>query len=220
MGNIISQFPIISLTLLLILIAVGLWLWLLHFYLKPHEEKMSVMEQNIEELRDEVLTMQERERKRVQRISEKRRLLKEKQSIKNVEVSRKVDNKEKAERLVVNDLQTLLDTWSDKKLTKLQRKNIEDSYIGKKVNWEVKVMSVSEEKNDQIWVTIAPKSADLGIDSAHAVFDKMFKRRLLDIDNGEVVVITGIVERFFLSPVIGDCFLVNSNVASQPRLVS
>lgn len=177
------------------------------------------MEQNIHELRDEILVIQERERKRAKRISEKRRLLKEK---KNTSQAEAVDNlivDGGINNIVVNDLQNLLDTWNDKALTKLQRKNIEDSYIGKKVTWEVKVMSVSEEKDDKIWVTIAPKATGLGIDSAHAVFDKMFKRRLLDIKNGEAVVVTGIVERFFLSPVIGDCFLVKSEASGHSKLV-
>lgn len=202
------EFPIISTLIISAISALVIWGFLFKLYVQPQQSKIAKLEKKTRILLEEVLKLQQREQKRAHLISERKKRLKAKQNTIEFEPVNPSDDRTPAVTLIRDDLQSLLDTWNDKNLTKLQRKTIEDSYIGQSVKWEVKVMSVSEEKDGKIWVTIV--SSNQEIDSAHAVFDQSYKRKLLTIKSGEIVEISGTIERFFLSPVIVNCKLFTS----------
>ncbi|TQV77209.1 hypothetical protein FLL45_04480 [Aliikangiella marina] len=203
------EYPIISAFLISAITTLAIIGLLLKLYIQPQQMNIENLEKHIDVLMDEVLELQQREHKRAQLISERKRRLKLKQNTIELTPITPQDVPVKAVKLVTNDLEFLLKSWNDKNLTERQRKTIEDNYIGKSVKWEVKVMSVSEEKDDKIWVTIVSPKQE--IDSAHAVFDKSYKRHLLAIRGSDVVLISGTIERFFLAPVIVNCKLFKQN---------
>jgi hypothetical protein len=204
--DLILQNPIASLLLVVIPLAGIIWKVLYALYVKPRDFRISTMEQDISDLRNEVLNMEKRERGARDPTS----LTHERA----VETEAAAESRQRAntpvailDEVILDDLQQLLDIWNDESLTELQKTHVEETYIGTKVVWEVLVKSVSEEKDGKIWVTIVSPSAKFGLDAAHAIFDKKYKEALLLIKKDEHVIISGVIERFFLSPILQDCQL-------------
>jgi len=116
----------------------------------------------------------------------------------------------KLNKKILNDLDALLTLWNDKSLTDKQKKRFEDYCIGKSVKWSLKIISVAEETEGQVWATIVSERDRLGINSAHAIFDATLREKLLSLKGKTVIQVSGVIERFFLAPVLNDCEIISS----------
>jgi hypothetical protein len=208
--DIILQNPIISLILILVP-AVGITWKIMHaLYVKPRDFRISSMEKDIDTLRNEILKIEKKsnndESARKLQPSEGSESVAGNMNLNDQDPVHKIDQRTSNE-LVLNDLQALLDLWNDKELTDLQKKHIEDTYTNKSVVWEVVIKSIGEVKDGKIYVSMVSKKSKFQIDSAAAYFDESYKDALLLIKKGEPVIVSGVIERFFLSPMLKDCKL-------------
>lgn len=108
---------------------------------------------------------------------------------------------------LLNDVSAFYEAWKSKSLTELQRDQFEKNYLGQKVVWRTRLGDVSEERDSLLWVSLtSPKEGDYG---AHviAVFEPKFKEALLMLKKGEIVTVSGVIERFSLSPLLRSCTL-------------
>ena len=110
----------------------------------------------------------------------------------------------------INTLQELFSAWKGKNITDLQRKRIENTFTGKEFVWEVFVLSVSEIEDGVIFLTIVANK-DVRLDSAYALayFNSKYEETLALIGKFDKIRIMGTVDRFFLSPILKDCKLLN-----------
>lgn len=110
----------------------------------------------------------------------------------------------------INNLQELFSAWKDKNITDLQRKRIEDTFIGKEFVWDVFVLSVSEIIDGEINLIILANK-EVRLDSAYALafFDSKDEESLALICKGEKIRIKGRCDRFLGSPILKDCKILN-----------
>lgn len=203
--DLILQNPIMALLLTAILIIGVVWLILHTFHLKPRDSRIKIMEKNIYILRNEILKIKKREqanKKSKENISSKN----QKQSGLSQD---KHSKKGRAKNgIILNDLQGLLDLWNSKELADLQKTDIENTYTNKSVMWEVLIKSVDQVKDGKIYVRIISPKATFSFDLAVAYFEDYYQEALLLIKKEEIVVISGVIERFFLSPILKDCTII------------
>lgn len=208
--DLILQNPIVSLLLISVPISGIVWKVAHALYVKPRDFRISTMEKDIETLRNEIMKI-EKARKSINvgkaeddtdtnialprdcrvHINERSTVSDRNSSILN--------------EVVLNDLKDLLDLWNDKEITDLQRKHVEEIYTNKPVVWEVLIKSVGEVKDGKIYVSVVSPKSEFLLDTAVAYFDEKYKEALLLVKKGESVVISGTIERFFLSPILKDC---------------
>jgi hypothetical protein len=206
--------PIISLILMIISTITGVWKVVHALYVKPRDFRINTMEKDIDTLRNEILKIEKKQTaenssNNFQNDEPKITKVKEAEIELTHSISQQVPQENNtSHELVLNDLQALLDSWNSKELTDLQKKHFEEMYTNQPVTWEVAIKSVGEIKDGKIYVSIISPTAEFQLDRAIAYFDESFKEALLLMKKGEVAIITGVIERFFLSPIIKDCRLV------------
>lgn len=208
--ELILQNPITSLLLILVP-AVGIVWKVLHaLYVKPRDFRINSMEKDIDVLRNEVLRVERKskihESSNISKSSGDILVTAEDNSSSDLE-SVNLDARSVSGGLILDNLQALLNLWNEKELTDLQKKHIEESYTNQSVVWEVKIKSIGEVKGGKIYVSMVSPRAEFELDTAIAYFDESYKDALLLIKKGESVVVSGVIERFFLSPILKDCTL-------------
>ncbi len=202
MLDIIQQNPVVSFFVGLIPLVVGIWKLMDVLFVKPRDFRISVLEKNVEEIRKE---LQRNEPNRVtdhQGLAEPAKV--------SMGESIDLEKDDKVEKIIestslLNDMDLFYDSWKDEKLTDLQRDQFEKNYVGQKVVWEANFSSVSEESEGYLWVSLTSK--DKGNFGIHiiAVFDSKYKEALLNINKGEIVSVSGVIESFSLSPLLRHC---------------
>lgn len=207
--------PIISLILIVIPTAGVVWKVVHALYVMPRDFRINSMEKDIDALRNEILKIEKRQYSGLTEIAlenQSESTTKVANSnIKSVANNVKFDEAMRIQisgEVVLDDLQTLLNTWNNKNLTELQKKHVEEVYENKPVVWEVVLKTVGEVKDGKIYVSMISPRAEFELDSAIAYFDESYKDALLMVKKGETVIISGVIERFFLSPVLKDCKIV------------
>ena len=208
--ELVLQNPIIGLLLILVPSVGIVWKVLHALYVKPRDFRINSMEKDIDMLRNEILRIERKsnahESSKVANSADDKLIVTEDNSSTNLE-SINLDVRGVSNGLILDDLQALLDLWNDKELTDLQKKHIEELYTNKSVIWEVKIKSIGEIKDGKIYVSMTSPHAEFQFDTAIAYFDESYKDALLLIKKGEPVVVSGVIERFFLSPMLKDCRL-------------
>jgi len=212
--ELILQNPIISFLSITIPTAVIVWKIIYALYVKPRDFRISTMEKDIDALRNEMLKVEKSDRNAEEK-TKKETTNKQKQSEvannsheESIRSGLELPIISNTSDLVLNDLQELLNLWNKEGLTDLQKKHIEETYTNKHVVWEVMIKEVEEVKDGKIYVSVISPKATFSLDSAIAYFDERYKETLLLIKKGEAVTISGVIERFFLSPVLKDCQIV------------
>lgn len=200
--------PIISLILVVIPTAGVVWKVLHTLYVKPRDFRINTMEKDIDVLRIEILKIEKRQHIPSNDIAAVEISESKISASKDTEEAKLTNISDLPDELILNDLQNLLDIWNNKELTDLQKKHIEETYENKAVVWKVVLKSVGEVKNGQIYVSVVSPKAKFQLDNAVAYFDGSFKEALLMVKKGESVIISGTIERFFLSPILRDCKIV------------
>lgn len=106
----------------------------------------------------------------------------------------------------INTLQELYIAWKDKSLTELQKNRFEKNFSGKEVIWDVYVISIAEPKDGKIFVNLAhDKERSFDGATAFADFDSKHEEVLALLSKGEKIRIKGIIDKFFLSPILKNC---------------
>ncbi|MED5523632.1 MAG: hypothetical protein VX447_02585 [Pseudomonadota bacterium] len=200
--------PIISLILVVVPTAGVVWKVLHVLYVKPRDFRINTMEKDIDVLRNEILKIEKRQYTPSDNIGKVKASESEISPTKDTEEAKSANISGLSGELVLNDLQDLLDIWNNKELTDLQKKHIEETYENKSVVWEVVLKSVGEVKDGKIYVSVVSPRAEFQLDNAVAYFDESYKEALLMVKKGESVIISGTIERFFLSPMLKDCKIV------------
>jgi hypothetical protein len=202
--ELIIKNPIISLLVLLVP-AIGITWKILHaLYVKPRDFTISTMQNDIEALKNEILKI-EKSKETKSPVFTDENAARTKQEKANAAVINPIN---KSADIILDDLQYLLDAWGDESLTELQKSHLEELYIGKEVIWDVEIKSVSERDSGEITATILSPKAKYGLETAIATFDKKYKEALLLVKKGDLVTVSGKIERFFLSPVLTNCTVV------------
>lgn len=204
-GELILENPIISLFTVLIPVVAVTWKLLHALYVKPRDFKISSMQSDISALKDEVMKIEK---------SSNPTLV---QGKTNKNIDNETHNKESLSlsevsvvptEIILNSLEHLIESWKEETLTDLQKSHLEDMYIGKNIIWDVKITNVYEMDDGSFSASITSPQSKFYIDSAIANFDKKYKEALLLIKEGDLVTISGVIDRFFLSPIIKDCSLM------------
>jgi hypothetical protein len=109
---------------------------------------------------------------------------------------------------LTNNMDLFYSAWKDENLTELQRKQFEKSYIGQKVVWTAKFSGVNEGTYGMYGVSLT--STQEGCSTVHVgtFLGKKYRTALLNINKGEQVVVTGVIERFSLIPLLTNCEIV------------
>lgn len=209
--DLILQNPIISLLLVSVSIAGIVWKVVHALYVKPRDFRITTMEKDVEALRNEILKIEKARQATNAGKSEdgtdaEHGALSTGSTVqKNERLTQSEHKSTISNEVVLNDLQDLLGLWNNKEITDLQRKHIEEIYTNKPVAWEVLIKSVGEVKDGKIYVSVVSPKSEFQLDTAVAYFDENYKEALLLVKKGESVVISGTIERFFLSPILKDC---------------
>jgi hypothetical protein len=200
--------PIISLILVVVPTAGVVWKVLHALYVKPRDFRINTMEKDIYVLRNEILKIEKRQHTPSDNIGIVKTSESEISPTKDTEEAKSANISDLSGELVLNDLQDLLDIWNDEELSDLQKKHIEETYENKSVVWEVVLKSVGEVNDGKIYVSVVSPRAEFQLDNAVAYFDESYKEALLMVKKGESVILSGTIERFFLSPMLKDCKIV------------
>jgi len=194
----IQQNPIISLLIILVPVIAAVWKIMDVLYVKPRDFRISVLENNIEEIRKKIQQTE---------ITEINAVVPD-----NVEphATAVTDTLEKLEKIVestslLNDIDLFYDSWKDEKFTDLQRDQFEKNFKGQKVVWKATFSSVSEERDGYLWVSLtSPTEGKFGV-HVIAVFDSNYKEALLMVNKDEIVTVSGVIDSFSLAPLIRKC---------------
>lgn len=208
MLELIQQNPLISLILLLIPSIGVAWKVFEVLYVKPRDFRIAVLEKNVDELRKEF----------------------QRAPITSTDVAPRASGTslgsttsppteesptETIEELIqgttlLNDMSAFQEAWKNKSLTELQRDQFEKNYLGQKIVWRSRLGNVSEVRDGLLWVSLtSEKERDYGV-HVIAVFEPRHKEALLMLKKGEIVTVSGIIERFSVSPLIKDCAIVRN----------
>ena len=206
MLELIQQNPIASLIILLIPIVGGTWKVFEVLFVKPRDFRIAVLEKSVDELRKEF-----------QRSSTTPNvLLPTNGAVIGATIpTSETTQTEKIEALMqgttlLNDLPAFYESWREKSLTELQRDQFEKSYLGQKIVWRARLGDVSEEQDGLLWVSLKSENErDYGV-HVIAVFESKYKEALLMTNKGEAVTVSGVIDRFFLSPLIKDCTITRN----------
>ncbi|WP_144394577.1 hypothetical protein [Pleionea sediminis] len=105
-------------------------------------------------------------------------------------------------------LADVLRAWNNSNLTDNEREKIEKKYIGENILWQVKVTSISFKSSGQVWATVIDADEVKRVNSAYAVFDMSYGKILAECVDKESILIGGVIERFFLSPIVSNCKII------------
>jgi len=220
MLEIIQQNPFYSLLIILVPIVVATWKIMDVLFVKPRDFRISVLEKNVDEIRrelqknalqqsfihgDSVSTPDIKIELHDKPISTSKESLKE--------LTTDILNKSEpviATTKLLEDFNTFCKSWNDKSLTDLQRDQFAKNYIGQKVVWNVRLSSVSEERDGNLWCGLTSTSDDFSLNLVIAIFESNHKHALLMVNKGEVVKVSGTIDSFSLSPVIKKCSISKS----------
>jgi len=202
MLELIQQNPLISVALITIPAIATAWKIFDALYVKPRDFRISVLEKNLDELKKE---FQRPERTHATKQSDHNESSHE--SKVTPPQAGTVDNIEALTQstTLLNDMVVFYKTWKDTSLTELQRGHFEKSYIGQKILWRARLGDVTEEKDGLLWTSLLPEAEPTHAAHVIAVFDSKNKEALLMLRKGEVVMVSGVIDRFFLSPLITNC---------------
>ncbi len=169
-------------------------------FVKPRDFRISVLEKNVEEIRKEI--QKGPTHGAGTNIADPAEVL----------APRKIQAKHidrmdsvMGSTTLLNDMDQFYDSWKDKTLTDLQRDQFEKNYIGQKVVWEANFSSVTEETDGLLWVSLTSVKENNYGHHVIAVFEASHKEALLTINKDELVVVSGVVDSFSLSPLIKKC---------------
>ncbi|MDO6746083.1 hypothetical protein [Gilvimarinus sp. 1_MG-2023] len=204
MLEIIQQNPVLSFLVGLIPLVAGIWKVMDVLFVKPRDFRISVLENNVEEIRKE---LQKNESERVSVNPASTLTLPRDRAMSGGTSEDKADKFEKIVEAtsLLNDMDLFYESWKDKELTELQRDQFEKNYIGQKVVWTATFSSVSEERDRYLWVSLASKNKERFGVHVIAVFEENYKEVLLAINKGDLVQVSGVVDSFSLSPLIRMC---------------
>lgn len=203
MLEIIQQNPVISFFAGLIPLVAGIWKVMDVLFVKPRDFRISVLENNVEEIRKQ---LQKNEPERVA-ANPSPSAPPQDRTISAEALEEKADKFEKIveSTSLLNDMDLFYESWKDKELTELQRDQFEKNYVGQKVVWTATFSSVSEERDGYLWVSLTSKNkGNYGV-HVMAVFEGNHKEALLTINKGELVQVSGVIDSFSLSPLIRKC---------------
>lgn len=206
MLELIQQNSLVSVILLLVPCIGIAWKVFDALYVKPRDFRIAVLEKNVDELRKEF--------QRTPAISTEVIPCSIEPSPSSIaSPATQQAPVETIEELVqgttvLNDVSAFHEAWKKKSLTELQRDQFENNYLGQKVVWRMRLGDVSEERDGLLWVSLtSPKERDYGV-HVIAVFESKYKEALLMLKKGEIVTVSGVIERFSLSPLIRVCNIV------------
>lgn len=205
MLELIQQNPVLSFLVGLVPLVAGIWKVMDVLFVKPRDFRISVLENNVEEIRKQ---LQKNESERItDNLSVSTSTLTEARTPSRDASKEKADKFEKIveSTYLLNDMDLLYESWKDEELTELQRDQFEKNYIGQKVVWEATFSSVSEERDRYLWVSLTSKNKEKYGIHVIAVFDANYKEVLLTINKGELVQVSGVIDSFSLSPLIRKC---------------
>lgn len=205
MLEIIQQNPVVSFFVGMIPLVAGIWKVMDVLFVKPRDFRISVLENNVEEIRKQ---LQKNESERVSaNPSPSVSAPQQDRTISGEAIEEKADKFEKIveSTSLLNDMDLFYESWKDNKLTDLQRDQFEKNYVGQKVVWTGTFFSVSEERDGYLWVSLTSKNEEnIGV-HVIAVFEDNHKEALLTINKGELVQVSGVIDSFSLSPLIRKC---------------
>lgn len=207
-NKLIQDNLLISLIAIIVPTVAVAWKIMETLFIKPREFRIDTLKQDLDRLRNEFLRIEKQQGEKIEQEESK-------------QSKNKIIDKEDVPQIIkvenqilsfkhLNTLQELFSAWKDKNITDLQRKRIEDTFSGKEFVWDVFVLSISEITGGKIFLTIIANKEVL-FDSAYALayFDSKDEEALMLLGKGEKIRIKGTVDRFFLSPILKDCKLLN-----------
>lgn len=203
MLEIIQKDPVIIFFAGLIPLVAGIWKVMDVLFVKPRDFRISVLENNVEEIRKQ---LQKNEPERVG-ANPSPSASPQDRTASGEALEEKDDKFEKIveSTSLLNDMDLFYGSWKDEELTELQRDQFEKNYVGQKVVWAATFSAVSEDRDGYLWVSLTSKNKkNYGIHVV-AVFEENHKEALLAINKGEHVQVSGVIDSFFLSPLIKKC---------------
>lgn len=207
-NKLIQDNLLISLIVIIVPTVAVAWKIMETLFIKPREFRIDTLKQDLDRLRNEFLRIEKQQGEKIEQEESKQSKTKiiDKEDVPQII---KVENQILSFKHL-NTLQELFSAWKDKNITDLQRKRIEDTFSGKEFVWDVFVLSISEITGGKIFLTIIANKEVL-FDSAYALayFDSKDEEALALLGKGEKIRIKGTVDRFFLSPILKDCKLLN-----------
>lgn len=207
-NKLIQDNLLISLIVIIVPSVAVVWKIMETLFIKPREFRIDTLKQDLDRLRNELLRIEKQQGEKIEQEESKQSKTKiiDKEDVPQII---KVENQILSFKHL-NTLQELFSAWKDKNITDLQRKRIEDTFSGKEFVWDVFVLSISEITGGKIYLTIIANKEVL-FDSAYALayFDSKDEEALALLGKGEKIRIKGTVDRFFLSPILKDCKILN-----------
>jgi hypothetical protein len=205
MLELIQQNPLVSLVLVLVPVIGGSWKVFDLLFVKPRDFRIAVLETNVDELRKEF--QRSSSTPALPEVETPRALVNPPATTSEAPQTEKIEKLTQGTTLL-NDLTAFYESWKDKSLAELQRDQFENNYAGQRVVWRTQLRNVTEEKDGLLWVSLESENERAYGVHVIAIFDSRHKEALLMLKKGEVVTVSGVVDRFFLSPIIKDCNVV------------
>ena len=208
MLELIQQNPLVSLVLLLIPVIGGIWKVFDVLFVKPRDFRIAVLEKNVDELRKEFQRTPTAPPNVFPEATKTPRV------VESTPTTTAAAEAEKIEKLVegttlLNDLSAFYEAWKDKSLTDLQRDQFEKNYAGQRIVWRARFGNVSE-KDGSFWVSLSSENErEYGV-HVIAIFGSKHREALLMLKKEQIVTISGVIDSFFLAPILKDCNVVRN----------
>ncbi len=222
MDKLLLQYPLISLIVVLGVIIPTLWKVFDTLYKKPRDFRIQTLENNVGELRDELLRVRSARQSEDSRAPDtnpqseatppahvKSNLPSEPSTpvVQPQEVGGTPTDSVAApmKDTGLKNLSALYGAWRNENMTDLQIDHFEKTYVGKSVTWDVVVDSVNPTSYGKIVLHVHSPITEYTDARASAKFDGSSKERLLSLSRGQKIRLTGTIQRFFLWPELIDC---------------
>ena len=102
----------------------------------------------------------------------------------------------------LTSLRACYEQWKTPSFTELQKKRFEKEFVGKKIDWDVSVYSVSPASHGQISVTVQDEGEKYDRPSATVRFAESQEDSLVAIQKDDRVNVKGTLREFFLWPTV------------------
>ena len=111
----------------------------------------------------------------------------------------------------LRNMQVALDLINDDTVTDLQLQNVHEYFVGKNVIWRSEIRSVGKPQYGFITVVVR-EVGEASFRSAFARFKDTEQSKLVNLNQGDTVIVTGVIlEVFNSTPILNDCTIAKAS---------
>lgn len=221
MQEIVLQNPVIAIVVITTIVVGVAWRVLIALYVTPRDFRIESLEKKVADLRDEAIRRQEQSAAVIGAMPQTEEPKNESQGTAPLSRQKTTQTAETppaqtGDATPLTSISTFYREWRDKAKTDLQRLHFERGMTGQRVGWRVFVDSVEEFSSSRIWLYVTDTTEVFSDHRACAEFPSDQQERLLALQKGDSILLTGVIHDFFMWPKLKECNFEKQNAQPSP----